>query len=94
MNFTSIIGAFANFFRTNSAAIFANPDAGSNFENISKSLMRNQSCLATVLGGVEHCCTRVAREIGRREVVMMFIWLVPVGIIALFLLYIFGRFRA
>jgi hypothetical protein len=56
--------------------------------------MANQSCLAAVLGGVEHCWARAPREIGYREVVMMFIWLVPLGIIALVLLYIFGKFRA
>jgi hypothetical protein len=34
------------------------------------------------------------REIGGREFVMMYIWLVPLGITVLLLLYIFGKFRA
>jgi len=54
--------------------------------------MPDQSCLAAQLGGQQHCWNIAPREIGS-EVVMMFIWLVPLGIIALLLLYIFGKFR-
>jgi hypothetical protein len=54
--------------------------------------MRDQSCLAAQLGGQQHCSNIAPREIAS-EVVMMFIWLVPLGIIALLLLYIFGKFR-
>jgi hypothetical protein len=45
------------------------------------------------LGGLVHC-----RQLPRREIdagaVMMFIWLVPLGIIVLLMVYIFGKLRA
>ena len=52
--------------------------------------MPNQSSLAALLSRPEHCSPQSPREVGV-EVVMMYIWLVPLGIIALLFLYLFRK---